>query len=56
MKKTYLKPSAKKVYIGTNLMQQTSRLGVGVTVNNTEGDAREYEVTGSSNNSWDEEE
>ena len=54
MKKTYIEPSTQEIYIGSNLMQSTSKLGVGATVNNTEGDAREGEVT--SGSVWGEEE
>ena len=54
MKRTYIEPSTQEIYIGANLMQQTSRLGVGSTVSNTEVDAREGEIT--SGSIWDEEE
>ena len=56
MKKTYIEPSTQEIYIGSNLMQTTSKLTLGATVNNTEGDAREGDMTETSGSVWGEEE
>ena len=56
MKKTYIEPSTQEIYIGSNLMQTTSKLTLGATVSNTEGDAREGDMTETSGSVWDEEE
>ena len=56
MKKTYIEPSTQEIYIGSNLMQTTSKLTLGATVDHTEGDAREGEMTETSGSVWGEEE
>lgn len=56
MKKTYIEPSTQEIYIGSNLMQTTSKLTLGDTVSGIEGDAREGEMTETSGSVWGEEE
>lgn len=56
MKKTYIEPSTQEIYIGSNLMQTTSKLTLGATVSNTTADAQEGEMTETSGSVWGEEE